>query len=147
MKQVNVTTVNSEIFQVVMSIVVKDTTGLYSIFLKDICEILSLDVTSINEYLKYKYSSLRSLAVPHLELPLVNTDVEYFYVESGEKYIISRSDVFCITDSNHDALPYDLLDLIDESSIKTEFNKEFAVVLNMTVFDCFKYAPQFEHKK
>lgn len=146
-KEVLVETVDSRMFQAVMTIVVKNKSGEYGIFLKDLCKILSLNINSVNKYLTDMYSYNKSQQIPHLEFAAVNINDEYYYVQGGEKYELSDTDVFYIANNDMGALPYALLDIISEPSINTNFEEKFAVVLNMTVNDCFKYASKFEFKK
>lgn len=146
-KEVNVETVDPKIFQAIMSIVVKDSNGQYGIFFKDLCEILSLDIDAINKYLQENYSYLNSQEVIHLELPLVNKELDYHYVQGGGKYTITDADVFYISPTNMEALPHVFLDLMRLSFIKTNYNETFAVVVNITVEDCFINAHKFENNE
>lgn len=144
MKTVDVETYDSGIFQALMTIVVKNQNGLYAVTLKDLCEILQVDINAVNRYLELNYSSLRDNKVPHLELPQMNTIDQWRYIQGGAKYDVSEEDKYFMPKGNADALPYLLLDIMRDRSIKTSYEEKFAVVLSMTLKDCLVYAQKFE---
>ena len=144
-KEVFVETVDKELFQVLMSYVVKNDNGEYKIFLKDLCAALSLNINAVNDFLKSEYSTLRDQNIFHYELPRVSQPEACKYIESGKEYEFSDQDVFYISSSGGiKALPFLLLNLMRNPAFRVKYNEVFAVVVGMTVEDCFTYAPNFE---
>lgn len=144
-KEVLVETVDKELFQVLMSYVVKNDNGEYKIFLKDLCTALSLNINDVNKFLKLDYSTLRGQNIFHYELPMVSQPEACKYIESGKEYEYSDQDIFYISSRGGvKALPFLLLNLKRNPAFNVKYNEVFAVVVSMTVEDCFIYAPNFE---
>ena len=143
-KEVEVETVDPELFQAIMSLVVKDADGNYLISLKDICRCLNLNVSAVNEFVTHSYEGLRRYGIPHLELSLMDKNMVAHYITSGERYELSEYDVFCVTPFSMAALPYVLLDLIKYQNIETKYDVRFACVFSLTVTDCFEYTHMFD---
>ena len=144
MKTVDVETYDSKIFQALMTIVVKNQNDLYAITLKDLCEILQVDINAVNRFLELNYSALRADNLPHLELPIFNSEDTWHYIQSGGEYNVSEDDKYIMPKGNADALPYLMLDIMRDQSIKTSYEEKFAVVLSMTLKDCLEYAHKFD---
>lgn len=145
MKAVDVETYDSKIFQALMTIVVKNQNDLYAITLKDLCKELQVDINAVNRYLELNYSALRADNVPHLELPVFNSDDTWHYIiQGGGKYNVSKEDKYIIPKGNADALPYLMLDIMKNQSIKTSYEEKFAVILSKTLMDCLEYAHKFD---
>ena len=83
MKTVDVETYDSKIFQAIMTIVVKNQNDLYAITLKDLCKELQVDINAVNRFLELNYSALRADNLPHLELPVFNSDDTWHYIIQG----------------------------------------------------------------
>lgn len=145
MKTVNVETYDSGIFQAVMTIVVKNEDGEYAVLLKDLCEMISLDVKAVNAFLQANYVLLNKDCVPHLELSEVNSNMKWTYTQGGKTREISDEDIYMATVFTSAALPYALLDILRYPGIETKFEEKFAVILSSTVDDCLNYAPKFEY--
>lgn len=144
-KEVLVETVDKEFFQVLMSYVVKNDNGEYKIFLKDLCAALSLNINAVNDFLKSDYSALRNQNIFHYELPMVSKPEACKYIESGKEYKYTDQDIFYISSCEGvKALPFLFLNLIRNTAFNVKYNATFAVVIGMTVEDCFTYAPTFE---
>ena len=144
MKTVDVETYDSTIFQALMTIVVKNQNDLYAITLKDLCEILQVDINAVNRFLELNYSALRADNLPHLELPIFNSEDTWHYIQDGGEYNVSEEDKYIMPKGNVDALPYLMLDIMRVQSIKTSYEEKFAVVLSMTLKDCLEYAHKFD---
>ena len=144
MKTVDVETYDSTIFQALMTIVVKNQNDLYAITLKDLCEILQVDINAVNRFLELNYSALRADNLPHLELPIFNSEDTWHYIQGGCEYNVSEEDKYIMPKGNVDALPYLMLDIMRVQSIKTSDEEKFAVVLSMTLKDCLEYAHKFD---
>ena len=144
MKTVDVETYDSTIFQALMTLVVKNQNNLYAITLKDLCEILQVDINAVNRFLELKYLALRADNLPHLELPIFNSEDTWHYIQGGGEYNVSEEDKYIMPKGNVDALPYLMLDIMRVQSIKTSYEEKFAVVLSMTLKDCLEYAHKFD---
>ena len=144
MKTVDVETYDSTIFQAVMTIVVKNQNDLYAITLKDLCEILQVDINAVNRFLELNYSALRADNLPHLELPIFNSEDTWHYIQGGGEYNVSEEDKYIMPKGNVDALPYLMLDIMRNQSIKTSYEEKFAVILSKTLMDCLEYAHKFD---
>ena len=127
-----------------MTIVVKNQNDLYAITLKDLCEILQVDINAVNRFLELNYSALRVDNLPHLELPIFNSEDTWHYIQGGGEYNVSEEDKYIMPKGNVDALPYLMLDIMRNQSIKTSYEEKFAVVLSMTLNDCLEYAHKFD---
>lgn len=145
MKTINVETYDSRIFQAVMSIVVKDSNYGYAVLFKDLCEMINIDVKSVNSFLITNYSYYNTQNIPHLELPTLNKVSEWHYIQGGAKRPITNDDMFFVPKDRTAALPYALLDILRDKTIKTPYEEKFAVIFSMTLVDCLQYAPQFEY--
>lgn len=144
MKTVCVETYDSSIFQAVMTIVVKNDNDLYAVFFKDLCDMIQVDIKTVNDFLKFNYAAMRAENVPHLELPEADSKEEWHYIQGGKKRDFADEDVFFMPKNMTAALPYALLDIMRNKGIKTSYDERFAVVLSMTLNDCLDYAPKFE---
>ena len=144
MKTVDVETYDSKIFQALMTIVVKNQNDLYAITLKDLCEILQVDINAVNRFLELNYSALRADNLPHLELPIFNSEDTWHYIQGGGEYNVSEEDKYIMPKGNVDALPYLMLDIMRNQSIKTSYEEKFAVILSKTLMDCLEYAHKFD---
>ena len=144
MKTVDVETYDSTIFQALMTIVVKNQNDLYAITLKDLCEILQVDINAVNRFLELNYSALRADNLPHLELPIFNSEDTWHYIQGGGEYNVSEEDKYIMPKGNVDALPYLMLDIMRNQSIKTSYEEKFAVILSKTLMDCLEYAHKFD---
>lgn len=144
MKTVDVETYDSRIFQVLMTIVVKNQNDLYAITLKDLCKKLQVDINAVNRFLELKYSALRADDLPHLELPIFNSEDTWHYIQGGGEYNVSEEDKYIMHKGNADALSYLLLDIMRDQSIETSYKEKFAVILSMTLKDCLEYAHKFD---
>lgn len=144
MKTVDVLTYDSKIFQAVMTIVVKNQDGNYAVLLKDLCNMIQLDVKSVNEFMTINYTGLQADSIPHLELSKVVDSDEWYYIQGGKKREITAEDVYVVSKERSAALPYALLDLLRAQTIATNYDEKFAVILSMTLSDCLEYAPEFE---
>lgn len=144
MKYVNVCTYNSNIFQAIMTFVVKNEQGNYALLLKDLCYIIGVDIQAINQMLQLNYDTLNAENIPHLELSKIETRDNWMYINNKRERKLTDDDKYLITPDNSDALSYVLLDMIRDRSIKTDYEQTFAVILGLTVKDCFKYASQFD---
>ena len=144
MKTVDVETYDSTIFQALMTIVVKNQNDLYAITLKDLCEILQVDINAVNRFLELNYSALRADNLPHLELPIFNSEDTWHYIQGGGEYNVSEEDKYIMPKGDVDALPYLMLDIMRDQSIKTSYEEKFAVVLSMTLKDCLEYEHKFD---
>ena len=144
MKTVDVETYDSTIFQALMTIVVKNQNDLYAITLKDLCEILQVDINAVNRFLELNYSALRADNLPHLELPIFNSEDTWHYIQGGGEYNVSEEDKYIMHKGNADALSYLLLDIMRDQSIETSYKEKFAVILSMTLKDCLEYAHKFD---
>ena len=144
MKTVDVETYDSTIFQVLMTIVVKNQNDLYAITLKDLCEILQVDINAVNRFLELNYSALRADNLPHLELPIFNSEDTWHYIQGGGEYNVAEEDKYIMPKGNVDALPYLMLDIMRNQSIKTSYEEKFAVILSKTLMDCLEYAHKFD---
>ncbi len=145
MKTVNVVTYDSRIFQSVMTIVVKNDNDLYAVFLKDLCEMIQVDIKPVNDFLKCNYAAMKADNVPHLELQVPDKKEEWHYIQGGKKRDFTGEDVFFIPQNMTAALPYALLDIMRTKGVNTAYDERFAVVLSMTLNDCLDYAPKFEY--
>lgn len=144
-KQVAVYTLNAELFQCIMSIVMKSDKGTYCIPFSELCRILSIDVEKANKALELKYASyVNDPVFSLLMLPTFDKSKQYVYISSGEKYNCTDVDRYCILPDNMLALPYDLLGFIQTPELKTDFNESFAVAVKSTIEDCFVYAHKFD---
>lgn len=143
MKTVDVETYDSTIFQALMTIVVKNQNELYAITLKDLCEILQVDINAVNRFLELNYSALRADNLPHLELPIFNSEDTWHYIQGGGEYNVAEEDKYIMPKGNVDALPYLMLDIMRNQSIKTSYEEKFAVILSKTLMDCLEYAHKF----
>ena len=131
-----------------MSIVVKAGNGAYCVPFSNLCRILSVDVEKANKALESKYASYQNDPIfSLLSLPSFDGSKEYVYITTGEKYNCTEEDKYCILPNNMLALPYDLLDLIRDPEVKTDFNQVFAIDVKSTIEDCFKYAHKFDITK
>lgn len=144
MKTVDVETYDSTIFQALMTIVVKNQNDLYAITLKDLCEILQVDINAVNRFLELNYSALRADNLPHLELPIFNSEDTWHYIQGGGEYNVSEEDKYIMPKGNVGALPYLMLDIMRNQSIKTSYEEKFAVILSKTLMDCLEYAHKFD---
>ena len=144
MKTVDVETYDSTIFQALMTIVVKNQNDLYAITLKDLCKKLQVDINAVNRFLELKYSALRADDLPHLELPIFNSEDTWHYIQGGGEYNVSEEDKYIMHKGNADALSYLLLDIMRDQSIETSYKEKFAVILSMTLKDCLEYAHKFD---
>ena len=144
MKTVDVETYDSTIFQALMTIVVKNQKNLYAITLKDLCEILQVDINAVNRFLELNYSALRADNLPHLELPIFNSEDTWHYIQGGGEYNVAEEDKYIMPKGNVDALPYLMLDIMRNQSIKTSYEEKFAVILSKTLMDCLEYAHKFD---
>ena len=144
MKTVDVETYDSTIFQALMTIVVKNQNELYAITLKDLCEILQVDINAVNRFLELNYSALRADNLPHLELPIFNSEDTWHYIQGGGEYNVAEEDKYIMPKGNVDALPYLMLDIMRNQSIKTSYEEKFAVILSKTLMDCLEYAHKFD---
>lgn len=144
MKTVDVETYDSTIFQALMTIVVKNQNDLYAITLKDLCEILQVDINAVNRFLELNYSALRADNLPHLELPIFNSEDTWHYIQGGGEYNVAEEDKYIMPKGNVDALPYLMLDIMRDQSIKTSYEEKFAVILSKTLMDCLEYAHKFD---
>ena len=144
MKTVDVETYDSTIFQALMTIVVKNQNDLYAITLKDLCGILQVDINAVNRFLELNYSALRADNLPHLELPIFNSEETWHYIQGGGEYNVSEEDKYIMPKGNVDALPYLMLDIMRDQSIKTSYEEKFAVILSKTLMDCLEYAHKFD---
>lgn len=144
MKTVDVETYDSTVFQALMTIVVKNQNDLYAITLKDLCEILQVDINAVNRFLELNYSALRADNLPHLELPIFNSEDTWHYIQGGGEYNVSEEDKYFMPKGNADALPYLMLDIMRDQSIKTSYEEKFAVILSKTLMDCLEYAHKFD---
>lgn len=145
MKTINVKTYDSRIFQAVMTIVVKNDKNEYAVLFKDICEMINIDVKSVNSFLKTNYDYFKEQSIPHLELPITNAVNEWYYIQGGVKRPITSDDVFIVSKDCSAALPYALLDIMRNNTIETPYEEKFAVIFSMTLVDCLRYAPKFEY--
>ena len=137
--------IGPRLFILTMNIVVKDPDGNYQIFLKDLCKILSLDIKAINKYFKQHYSSLRHDSIPHLELTLIAPDmVDCRYISDNKKYTYCDDDIFCITPSSIEALPYLLLDISNHPAINNGLNPKLAMDIYNMVKNCLIHASEYE---
>lgn len=143
MKTINVETYDSRIFQAVMSIVVKNNNE-YAVLFKDICEMINIDVKSVNRFLTTNYGCYNAQNIPHLELPVLNNVSEWHYIQGGKKRQITNDDIFFVPEDRTAALPYALLDILRDKTIVTPYEEKFAVIFSKTLVDCLQYAPQFE---
>ena len=144
MKTVDVETYDSTIFQALMTIVVKNQNDLYAITLKDLCKKLQVDINAVNRFLELNYSALRADNLPHLELPIFNSEDTWHYIKGGGEYNVSEEDKYIMPKGNADALPYLMLDIMRNQSIKTSYEEKFAVILSKTLMDCLEYAHKFD---
>lgn len=145
MKTINVETYDSRIFQAVMTIVVKNNNNEYAVLFKDLCEMINVDVQSVNNSLITNYGYYKAQNIPHLELPALNKASEWHYIQGGAKRPITNDDVFFVPQDKTAALPYALLDILRDKTIVTYYEEKFAVIFSMTLVDCLQYAPQFEY--
>ena len=144
MKAVEVETYNPDMFQAIMTIVIKNEHGVYAVLLKDLCEMIKVDVKAVNKMLELKHIALRSDNIPHFELSLIDQESDWKYIQNGEQRKLTEDDKYVITLENADALQYALLDIIKDPSINTDFEERFAVILGATVKDCLTNASKFE---
>lgn len=144
MKAVEVETYNPDMFQAIMTIVIKNGHGVYAVLLKDLCEMIKVDVKAVNKMLELKYIALRSDNIPHFELSLIDQESDWKYIQNGEQRKLSDDDKYIITLENSEGLKYALLDIIRDPFINTDFEKPFAVILGASVKDCLMNASKFE---
>lgn len=144
MKAVEVETYDPKMFQAIMTIVIKNEHGEYAVLLKDLCESINVDVKAVNKMLELNYIALRSDNIPHFELSLIDHGSDWKYIQNGEQRKLTEDDKYIITLENADALPFALLDIQRDSSINTDFEERFAVILGATVKDCLMNASKFE---
>ena len=144
MKSVEVETYNPDMFQAIMTIVIKNEHGEYAVLLKDLCESINVDVKAVNRMLELNYIALRNDNIPHFELSLIDQGSDWKYIQNGEQRKLTEDDKYVITLENVDALQYALLDIIREPTINTDFEERFAVILGATVKDCLMNASKFE---
>lgn len=142
-----VMTANPKLFEIIMDIVVKDQNGRYSISMRDLCRIISVNVSQVNNFLRLHYGSQRQYPpTPHPELPLIDKQNKCFYIISNKEYKYTDQDIFCVTPDSTEALKFAFLDLEKFNQIETKYDIEFLHKVATTVSDCFMNAPRFENE-
>lgn len=144
MKEIEVETYNPEMFQVIMTIVIKNEHNVYAVLLKDLCEMIKVDVKTVNRMLELNYNALTSDNIPHYELSLIDQESDLKYIQNGKQCKLTEDDKYVITLDNSEALQYALLNILRDSSINTDFEERFAVILGATVKDCLINGSKFE---
>lgn len=144
MKEIEVETYNREMFQAIMTIMIKNEHCVYAVLLKDLCEMIKVDVKSVNRMLELNYSTLTSDNIPHYELSLIGQESDWKYIQNGKQRKLTEDDKYVITLENSEALQYALLDILRDSSINTGFEERYAVILGATVKDCLINGSKFE---
>ena len=75
---------------------------------------------------------------------MIITSKPYNFSPLEKDELTDEEDKYIMPKGNADALPYLMLDIMRDQSIKTSYEEKFAVVLSMTLKDCLEYAHKFD---